>query len=518
MTGKIFVSDFLKRARRRLKLPKRVRIFDTTLRDGEQTPGVAFTIEEKITLARQLDKLGVDVIEAGFPVASKGEKEAVRRIAKEGLSSEICGLSRVLKPDIDACLDCDVDLVHTFVSTSDIQIKHTIKKSKKEVLQMAVDAVSYIKDHGRRCLFSAMDATRTDLDYLIKINKAAEEAGADIVNIPDTVGVMIPLAMRDLIGRVYENVKVPIDVHCHNDFGLAVPNSLAAVEAGADGVQVAVNGLGERAGNASLEEVVMSLTAIYGVKTNIRAQYLVETSRLVERLAGVRIPPNYPIVGENAFSHESGIHTHGVVSDARTFEPGFMTPEMVGHHRRLVAGKQAGIHGVGKMLRDMGIKVTKSQLKEITKRVKDLGDKKKLVTDTDLRALAESIIGTLPKEEEVVKLKEVTVTTGSTVTPTASVRLTVHGEERIGSGTGVGPVDAAINALRNVMDEISELRLKEYHLDAITGGSDALAGVTVKLEDEKNNLYIARGVREDVVIASVEAMVNGINRYFAQRR
>ncbi len=518
MTSKAFVSEFLRRERRKMNLPKQVQVFDTTLRDGEQTPRVSFTIEEKLILARQLDKLGVDVIEAGFPVASKGEKEAVKRIANEELSADVCGLARVLKPDIDACLDCDVDLVHTFVSTSDIQMKHTIKKSKREVLQMAVDAVSYVKDHGQKCLFSAMDATRTNLDYLMKVYKAVEEAGADEINVPDTVGVMIPIAMRDLVGNVRKEVKVPIDVHCHNDFGLAVPNSLAAVEAGAQGVQVAINGLGERAGNASLEETVMGLTAIYGVKTNIKTQYLVQTSRLVERLAGVPVPPNYPIVGENAFAHESGIHTHGVVSDFRTFEPGFVTPEMVGHHRALVAGKQAGVHGIGKMLKELGIKATKNQLEEITQRVKDIADKKKLVTDTDLRAIAESVVGALPKEEEVVKLKEITVTTGSTVTPTASVRLSVRGEERTGSATGVGPVDAAINALRNVMDEISELGLKEYHLDAITGGSRALAGVTVKLEDDENNLYIAKGVREDVVIASVEAMINGINRYFAGRK
>jgi len=499
MGDETFLDEFLRRERRKLELPKRVRIFDTTLRDGEQTPRVSFTIDEKLTLARQLDKLGVDVIEAGFPISSKGEREAVKKISREGLNAKVCGLSRVLRPDIDACLDCDVDIVHTFVSTSDIQLKHTIKKSRDEVLRMAVDAVSYIKDHGRECLFSAMDATRTDLDFLIKINKAVEEAGADRINIPDTVGIMIPIAMRDLISRIREEVKVPIDVHCHNDFGLAVPNSLAAVEAGAQGVHVAVNGLGERAGNASLEGVVMGLMRIYRVETNIKPRYLVQTSRLVERLSRVPVPPNYPIVGENAFAHESGIHTHGVVSDFRTFEPGLITPEMVGHRRALVAGKLAGVHGIGKMLKEMGISATKSQLKEITQRVKDLGDKKRIVTNSDLRAIAEDVIGALPKEKEVVKLKEATVTTGTTVTPTASVRLIVRGEERVGSATGVGPVDAAINALRNVMDEISELRLKEYHLDAITGGSDALAAVTVKLE-----------------VASVNAMVKGINMALTQ--
>jgi 2-isopropylmalate synthase len=501
-----------------MNLPREVKIFDTTLRDGEQTPGISLTREEKLVLARQLDKLGVDIIEAGFPISSRGEREAVAAIAREGLTSTICGLSRVIREDIDACLDCDVDMVHTFVSTSDIQIKYTIKKSKEEIISMATEAVSYIKEHGVSCLFSAMDATRSDLDYLVKIFQAVEDAGADIINIPDTVGVMIPQGMRLLTQEIYKAVSIPIDVHCHNDFGLAVANSLAAVEAGAREVQCTINGLGERAGNANLEEIVMSLHSLYNVKTNIQTQYLFETSKLVERLTGIKIPPNYPIVGENAFSHESGIHTHGVLSKSDTFEPGVMTPEMVGHRRRIVSGKHAGTHGIEAMLRDMGFKVTKEQLLEITKRVKDLGDKGKRVTDADLQAIAEAVVGEVAKEEKLVSLEELSVMTGNRITPTASVRLRFRDKYLTGADTGVGPVDAALNAVRSVLRGIEDIKLTEYRLEAITGGSDALAEVIVKLEDSQGNVATARAAREDIVMASVEAMLSGINRIFLMRK
>lgn len=507
----------IREARKGMNLPKKVKIFDTTLRDGEQTPGVSLTSEEKLILAKQLDKLGVDIIEAGFPISSEGEKEGVTRIAREGLNASVCGLSRVIKSDIDACLDCDVDMVHTFVSTSDIQIKYTIKKSKDEIVDMAVDAVSYIKDHGASCLFSAMDATRSDVDYLIRIFKAVEEAGADIINVPDTVGVMMPPAMRSLTRDIYGAVSIPIDVHCHNDFGLAVANSLAAVEAGAREVQCTINGLGERAGNANLQEIVMSLYSIYNVKTNIKTQYLFETSRLVERLTGIKMPPNYPIVGENAFSHESGIHTHGVLSKSDTFEPGVMTPEMVGHKRRIVSGKHAGTHGIEAMLSDMGLKVNREQLLDITSRVKDLGDKGKRVTDADLQAIAEAVLGEVAKEEKLVSLEELSVMTGNRITPTASVKLKLKDKDITGADTGVGPVDAALNAVRSVLRDIEDIKLTEYRLEAITGGSDALAEVIVKLEDSSGNLVTARAAREDIVMASVEAMVSGINRIFLLR-
>ncbi len=516
MRREAFVSDFIKRVSKGVKLPRRVRVFDTTLRDGDQTPGVSFTADQKLLIARQLDRLGVDTIEVGTPVSSEGERKAAAAIAKAGLNAEICGLARPIKEDVDAALECGVDCVHVFISTSDLHLKHMLKMTREQVLRQAVEHVEHAKDHGVIVEFSAMDATRTDLGYLKKIYQATVQAGADRINVPDTVGVITPRGMNYLISQLKPVIKVPISVHCHDDLGLATANSLAAVEAGAEQVQVAVNGLGERAGNASLEEVVMALRALYGAKLKIRTKLLAETSDLVERLTGILVPPNKAIVGENAFAHVSGIHAHGVLEFPGTYEP--ISPELVGHHRRLSLGKLTGRHSVEKQLRSIRVKANKAQLVEITERVKNLGDKGKRVTDVDLRAIAESVIGALPKEEKVVELKEVTVTTGITITPTASVRLEIRGEERVGSATGVGPVDAAIGAIRNVMKEISALRLKEYHLDAITGGSDALAEVTVKLEDEKGNLYIAKGVREDVVIASVDAMINGINRYFAGRK
>jgi len=511
-----YISDFIEQASKEIRLPKQVRIFDTTLRDGEQTPGVSLTPDQKVLIARQLDKLGVDTIEAGFAMVSEGERKAISTIAKAGLDAEICSLARCVEEDIDAALDCDVDSIHVFIATSDIHLKEKLKLSREQALEKAIASVDYAKKHGVVVEFSAEDATRTNLEYLKRVYQAVVDAGADRINVPDSVGVITPRGMFYLINRLKSVVKVPISMHCHDDFGLAVSNSLAGVEAGAEQVHVAVNGLGERAGNASLEEVVMGLRALYGIKPKIKTELLVETSELVERLTGISVPPNKAIVGDNAFAHEAGIHVHGVLEFPGTYEP--ISPELVGHHRRLTLGKHAGTRSVKEQLKDIGVEVGKEQLLEITKRVKDLGDKGKRVTDADLRAIAESVLGALPKEEKVVELKEFTVLTGSTVTPTASVRVTVRGEERAGSGTGVGPVDAAISAIRNVMREISELRLKEYHLDAITGGSDALAEVTVKLEDEKGNLYIAKGVREDVVIAGVDAMINGINRYFAGRK
>jgi len=516
MEKDIFVSDYIREAGRGLKLPKSVRIFDTTLRDGDQTPGVSFTPDQKLLVARQLDRLGVDTIEAGTPVSSDGERKAVTAIAKAGLKAEICALARPIKEDVDAALACGVDCVHIFISTSDLHLKYVLKKTRAQVLKQAAEFIRYVKDRGVKVEFSAMDATRTDLGYLKEICKAAVDAGADRINIPDTVGAITPRGMYHLISQLKPHLKVPISVHCHDDLGLAVANSLAAVEAGAEQVQVAVNGLGERAGNASLEEVVMALKALYGVKLRIQTKLLTETSELVERLTGILVPPNKAIVGDNAFAHVSGIHAQGVIEFPGTYEP--ISPELVGHHRRLALGKLTGRHSVEKQLRGIGVKANKGQLVEITQKVKDLGDKGKKVTDIDLRAIAENVIGALPKEEKVVELKEVTVTTGSTIIPTASVRLSIRGEERVSSATGVGPVDAAIAAIRAAMSEISKLKLKEYHLDAITGGSDALAEVTVELEDEHNNIYLAKGVREDVVLASVDAMVNGINRYFAGRK
>lgn len=474
---------------------------------------MSFTPEKKLEIARQLDRLGVNVIEAGFPISSAGEKASVKDISALKLDCVVCGLARVVKADIDACIDADVGMVHTFVSTSDIQRELTIKKSREEVIEMAVDAVEHIKRHGQSCLFSAMDATRTDMDYLLQVYKAVEDAGADAINVPDTVGVASPVIMRELIGEIYRSVKIPIAIHCHNDFGLAVANSLAAVEGGAKQVQVTMNGLGERAGNADMAQTVMSLQSIYGLKTTIKTPYLVEVARVVERFSGIQISPTQPVIGANAFSHESGIHSHGVIANSKTFEPGIMTPEMVGHQRRLVLGKHTGKHAVKKILNDSGLNPSETELNAILERVKDLGDKGKKVTDVDLYAITEAIMGEVAHTEKRITLQELSVMTGNMVTPTATVRLMVDGKQYVGAMTGVGPVDAAMKAVESLADgNGNEMRLREFRIEAITGGADALAEVMVGVEDGKGHMITARAAREDIVQASVEALVNAMNR------
>ncbi len=492
-----------------------IKIFDTTLRDGEQMPGVSLPVNYKIQIAKQLDKLGVDVIEAGFPSASRGEFEAVKEIANLGLNAKICGLARVVKGDIDQAIKADVDMVHVFIPTSKIQVEHTIKKTPDEIVEMAVNAVEYVKSHGVECMFSAMDATRTEMDFLKRIYKAVEDAGVDIINVPDTVGVATPFRFYEMIKELREYLKIPIDVHCHNDFGLATANTYSAVLAGADEVQVTVNGLGERAGNAALEEVVALLYA-EGFKTNIRMEYLVETSRLVERLTGVKMPPNKPIVGENAFSHESGIHAHGVLKDARTFEPGIITPEMVGHKRRIVVGKHAGRHQIKKILEDAGYVVDDSQLSVIVQKVKELGDKGKKVTDLDLFAIVESVLGEVSKEERVINIEEVTVLTGNKITPTAVINAEIEGKKKVISAIGVGPVDATFKAVTELLGK--KIKITEFKLDAITGGSDALANVYVTVEDEDGDTFTARSAGLDIVMASFDAVIKAVNYLMLKKK
>ena len=492
------------------KTSKRIRIFDTTLRDGEQTPGVSLTADDKMDIARQLSKLGVDTIEAGFPSSSEGEKKVVKDIAKAGLTSEICALSRATKGDIDAAIDCDVDLVHVFIPTSPVQMKYAVNLTPEQVLSATVESIEHVKKHGLKCEFSPMDATRSEMPFLKQVCQAAEKAGMDSLNVPDTVGIMIPKTTIKLIEELRTVIKVPISIHCHDDFGLAVANSLAAVEAGAAQVHVAINGLGERAGNASLEEVVMALHEIYKYKTGVNTRLLYSTSRMVASLTGIGVQANKAIVGENAFAHESGIHTRGVTEKPLTFEP--IKPELVGRTRKLVAGKLAGTSGIKAELEEVGVHPTEEQLKEIVQRVKELGDKGKMVTDADLLALSSAVMGQVIGEEKIVDLSDLAVMTGIKVIPTASVRLTLNGKEYIAAETGVGPVDAVLKAIQKLTNNLENIRLSEYRLEAITGGSNAVAEVVIKVEDEKGNIVSARAAREDIVMASVEAMINGINK------
>jgi len=495
---------------------KYIRILDTTLRDGEQTPGVSLTPEDKIEIARQLDKLGVDIIEAGFPSSSEGEKKVVKEISKLGLDSEICALSRATRGDIDAALECDVDLIHVFIPTSSVQMKYAVNLTPEQVLTSAVESIEYVKKHGVKCEFSPMDATRSEMPFLKQVCQAAEKAGMDSLNLPDTVGIMTPKSTIKLVEEIKSTVKTSLSIHCHDDFGLAVANSLAAVEAGAEQVHVAVNGLGERAGNASLEEVVMALKVIYKYKTGVNSRLLYSTSRMVASLTGIAVQANKALVGENAFAHESGIHTRGVIEKPLTFEP--IDPALVGRTRKLVAGKLAGTRGIKAELEEVGIHPSEEQLKEIVQRVKQLGDKGKMVTDADLLALTSAVMGELLGEQKIVDLCDMAVVTGIKVIPTASVRLTLDGKEYVAAETGVGPVDAVLKAIQKLISNQEKIRLREYRLEAITGGSNAVAEVVIKVEDEKGNIVSARAAREDIVMASVEAMINGINKLLLKNR
>lgn len=496
-----------------MKLPETIRVFDTTLRDGEQTPGVAMTVDEKIRIAKRLDNLGVNTMEVGFPVASEGEKKAAREIVNLDLDARVCGLARTLEKDLEAAVDCDVDYIHTFIGTSPLHRKYKLKMSKEEILNLSVGAVDYIKDHGIIAEFSAEDATRTEFEYLKEVYQAVESAKVDYINVPDTVGVMIPSSMYYLVSELKKYINVPLSVHCHDDFGLAVANSLSAVEAGAEQIHATINGLGERAGNASLEEVVMALIIDYGVKMNINTRLLVDVSQQVSRITGVKMPPNKAIVGENAFAHEAGIHVHGVLEKAETYEP--ITPEMVGHTRKIVLGKHTGANAIRSKLNEYGIEVNDEQFSQIFQQVKKLGDKGKCVTDADLKAMAEAVLGRV--EYETVKLEGFSVMTGDNVLPTATVKLNIDGTIKTAAKTGVGPVDAAINAIQSLVRETADMELKEYNIEAITGGPDALAEVFVIMGDKEGNKATGRSAADDIVLASVEAVLYAINKILVEK-
>jgi 2-isopropylmalate synthase len=493
-----------------------VRIFDTTLRDGEQTPGVSLTPDEKVRIAHQLDKMGVDAVEAGFPIASTGECESVSAVARADLSCEVVALARANKGDIDVALNTGVDCIHVFMATSDLHLKHKLRLTGQQALNRIAESVTYAKRHAQIVEFSAEDATRTEIAFLRKAYETAERSGADRINIPDTVGVSSPKSIAAMTKEIVSSVGVPVSIHCHNDFGLAVANSLAAIEAGAVQAHVAVNGLGERAGNTSLEELVMSLHRLYNRTTRIKTELLNETSKLVTTLTGVRVQPNKAVVGENAFGHESGIHTHGIIEMPLTYEP--YDPAIVGRRRWFQAGKHAGAHGIATQLAEAGFFPDKNQLAEIVTRVKDIGDKGKTVTDADLIAITEAVLGKTTGRERILDLVDLAVVTGKGLVPTASVRLRLNDKEYTSAETGVGPVDAAIRAVQKITDPSVQVSLKEYRLEAITGGSNALAEALVKVEDANGTTVSASTAREDVVVASVEAMIEAINKVLLRRR
>ncbi|OYR57812.1 MULTISPECIES: LeuA family protein [Halorubrum] len=375
-----------------------VRIFDTTLRDGEQSPRTSFSYDEKREIAATLDDMGTHVIEAGFPVNSDAEFEAVSDIAA-ATDTTVCGLARVVEGDIDAAIDSGVEMVHVFVSTSDVQLEDSMHATRREAKERAVDAVEQVKDAGVECMFSPMDATRTDPDYLTEIVEAVSEAGTDWINIPDTCGVAMPTSFGKTVKAVVEATDARVDVHTHDDFGMAAANAVMGFENGAEQAQVSVNGIGERAGNAAYEEVVMAVESVYGVDTGIDTTQITKLARIVEDASDIPVPANKPVTGRNAFAHESGIHAAGVIENADTFETGVMTPEMVGAEREFVLGKHTGTHSVRKHLVEAGFDPTDGEVREITKRVKEYGAGKRQVTAGDVERFARE--AGVEREEEV---------------------------------------------------------------------------------------------------------------------
>ena len=488
---------------------KKIRIFDTTLRDGEQTPGVTVSPDQKVEIAMKLDELGVDTIEAGFPVVSPGEVEAIKRIIKQGLKAEICGLARTTQNDIDVALKSDLKYIHTFIATSDIHLQYKLKMTREQVLEKAIFAVEYAKKHGLVVEFSAEDATRSDVQFLNKIFKSVAQAGADRIDIPDTVGYSTPQYMSKLVSEVAEVTGLPVSVHCHNDFGLAVANSIAGFQAGATCAHVTINGLGERAGNAALEELVMACQCLFKIPHNILTEQLYDVSKFVSSAMGIIVQPNKAIIGENAFGHESGIHTHGIINNPLTYEP--ISPELVGRKRWMQAGKHAGAHGIKAILTEFGITASDLQLKEIVEKQKLIADGGKSITTSDLLSIASEVLKNREFDENF-KLNDFHIVTGLHIIPTAVVKLNIHGKDFIASETGVGPVDSALKAIQTIAHGIANIKIREYKLDSITGGSDALAEVSVKVEDKEGNIISARKSGEDIVVASVQAMIDAINK------
>jgi D-citramalate synthase len=462
--------------------------------------------EKKLLIAKKLDELGVHIIEAGSAIASEGEINAIRLIVNEKLNAEICSFARALIPDIDAVIQSEADSIHLVVPTSPMHYQYKLQKTPTQILDMTVEAIQYAKDHGLIVEFSAEDATRSDLPFLKRVFQLAETTGADRLCACDTVGVLTPEQTKSLFTELTNHTSLPISVHCHDDFGMAVANSIAGLQAGAQGVHATVNGLGERAGNASLEEIVMALYSLYQVKLPIKTQLFSNLSNLVSRLTGVPVQPNKAIVGENAFTHEAGIHTHGVTSHPLTYEP--ISPELVGVHRRFSAGKLSGTRGIQTFLEDMGLKPTPDHVQEVFTRVKTLGDKGKIITDTDVYIIAEAVMG-LPLQRPIT-LEELTVMTGNRITPTATVRIKLNNEPFTEAAIGIGPVDAAINAIHKAIQQVTDIELDHYQVKAITGGTDALVEVTVNLKKGQKKIS-SMGAHGDIVMASVEAMLSGMN-------
>jgi len=505
-------------------MTEKVYIFDTTLRDGEQSPGVALTVEDKLEIARQLERLGVDIIEAGFPLSSLGDFEGVTAIAKKIRGCAIAGLAHASPDAVDRCWEAVQHAahprIHIFLSTSDIHLMHQLRKNRDEVLEMARTMVARARGYTSDVEFSPMDASRSEPEYVFQMLEQVIAAGATTVNIPDTVGYAVPEEFGVFIRNIFEKVpnihKAVVSVHCHNDLGLAVANSLAAVRAGARQVECCVNGIGERAGNASLEEVVMALKTrqdLFDLTTDVKTRELYRTSRLVSDLTGMSIQPNKAIVGGNAFRHQSGIHQDGILKMRETYE--IMDAHDIGWPAgaEIVLGKLSGRHGFQARLEDLGYELTREELSRAFKAFKELADKKAEVDDRDLEALVADKLRTV---EEVYHLDLVQVSCGSQLVPTATVRLTgPEGQILLHTATGTGPVDAAYKAIDTLVGIPNELT--EFSIKAITEGIDAQGEVTVRIQHE-GKTYVGRGADTDIVVASAKALMNALNRLLAIQR
>ena len=500
-----------------------VKIFDTTLRDGEQCPGASMNARQKLDVARQLARLNVDIIEAGFPISSPGDFASVQQIAREVKGPVICGLARCSEKDIDAAgeaiRDAERGRIHTFIATSDIHLEHKLRKTREQVLEMIDRAVTRAREHTDDVEFSPEDAARSDLDYLCQAVETAVKAGATTINIPDTVGYAVPEEFAHIFEVLLERVpgleEVTLSTHCHNDLGLAVVNSLAAVEAGAGQVECTVNGIGERAGNAALEEIVMALRTrrnYYHADTHINAQEIYRTSRLVREVTGFAVQPNKAIVGANAFAHAAGIHQDGILKEQRTYE--IMKPEDIGlDSNRLVLTSRSGRHAFRVRMADLGQELSDDELDRAYQRFLEIADAKKVVYDEDLLALS---LGE-EDQEDSFQLEYLTVTTGVKQQPTATVRLRKGEETFTEVGEGVGAVDAVYRTIDQLIPVPHDLQ--DYIVSAVTGGTDALAEVTVRLRNEQN-VFTGRAACLCVIEASARAYLQAINKlvYYGMRR
>jgi len=493
-----------------------IRIFDTTLRDGEQSPGASMNIEEKLMIAKQLARLGVDIIEAGFAYSSPGDFEAVRRIAHEVEGPTVCSLARARPEDIDraweALKGAPKARIHTFLSTSDIHLKYQFRLTREQALQRAVEMVTRARGYVEDVEFSPMDASRSDPAYLHEVLEAVIEAGAGTVNIPDTVGYATPQEFGALIRGIRERVRnshrAVISVHCHNDLGLAVANSLAAVMEGAGQVECTINGIGERAGNASLEEIVMGLRTrkdFYRADTRIHTEEISKTSRLVSKITGMVVQPNKAIVGANAFAHTSGIHQDGLLKEKSTYE--IMRPESVGLvDSKLILSKLSGRHAFRQRLEALGYKLTEEEVQHAFDRFKRLADQKKEIYEEDLEVIISEEVAKIP---ERYVLKALTIASGTTQVPTATVELEMDGQVVQQTGTGDGPVDAAYRTIAAMTKTGS--RLLQYAVQAITGGTDAQGEVSVRVEEDGETVT-GHGADTDIIVASARAYLNALNR------